>query len=213
MQRFRSNPDSSAFRGCVLVIAALAGGCASVPRENLAVVNNEELAQDYTKLQIRDIAILPPKVMTTEGDRIAAILRDEVKRSLVTRLYSPISFDSIDRKLGPVAERRSFDPAKFKGSFDEDAILAVELTQWDAQWLHTHRKVLVGATFSLYQGEGMKRVWNRELRNRWIEVSGPLTAENAELHEDEAMRRFVKDAMANLPRKAFQLDSGTSSSD
>ncbi|MBI1849889.1 MAG: hypothetical protein HYR85_06045 [Planctomycetes bacterium] len=192
--------------------AALTSGCATAPRDNLAVVNNEQVAQDFAQLRIRDVAVLPVRVGEGESESVGRDVRDEVKQSLVAKLYSPLSFDTVDRKLGPVAERRSFDLAKYKGSFDEDAILTAELTQWDGQWLRSHNQILLGATFSLYHSKSGKVVWSRELRNRYIDISGPVTADNARDSEKEAIRKFVREAMRGLPRKIVDSDLDTPNS-
>jgi hypothetical protein len=191
-------------------MSVLSIGCASTPRETRALVNNEEVAQDFAQLRIRDIAVMPVRTSEDVSESVGQVLRDEIKRSLIGKLYSPLSFDSIDKKLGPVAERRTFDPVRFKGSFDEDAILTAELTQWDEQWLRSNNQVLMGAKLSLYHCPTGKVVWSRELKNKQIDVSGTITAENARAYEDDVVRKFVREAMRGLPRKSVTGDADAS---
>ncbi len=191
---------------CLCLAAAIPGGCASAPLGNLSRINNEELAQDFPQLRVVDIAILPVKDEAGAADGIPPMVREEIKKTLVAKMFSPLSFESVDRKLGPLPEKRSFDPAGLKGSFDEDAILTATLTQWEGQWLRTHNKALIGATFSLFHSPSGKVVWVREIRNQYVEVSGRVTAENVRDYQSDAIRSFVRDAMRNVPRKAFRGD-------
>jgi hypothetical protein len=196
-----------------LALAAIVFACASAPRETLTQVDNEESVPNLAQLGIRDVAILPVRVGSHDTQGVAATMRDEIKKALVAKLYSPLSAESIDRKLGPVAERRSFEPARLKGSFDEDAILVTELTQWESQWLRSHGKVLLGGTFALHHSDSGKVVWSREIRNRYVQVTGQVTADNAAEHRADVIRRFVRDALRNLPRKTFQADVESSRGD
>jgi len=197
----------------LLSILAASHGCRSTGKLDLpeAVVETS-VSEKFAERRPIDIAVMPVYSAPEEIPPVVRHLRDQCKRQILEKNYSPVSFQSIDEKLGAFPERRRFDLNQIRGNFDEDALLLASLDLWDKTHLKLDLTVIVSATFVLFDSRTGDRLWEYRVTNRSIPVPNysPQAAEGAGYEAYVAMI-LAQEAFANFPVKeppAMPPDSG-----
>ncbi len=191
--------------------AAAAAGCVRRPPERPDASMSTEMAPDFAQSVPLNVAVLPAVNTTGREVTIIRSFREYAKEALVERWYSPIAFTAIDSRVGPRERFTPFDLDRLRGTFEEDAILACTLSQWDASTLRKDHKVLAGGEFSLYNSKTGKRLWSVSFSDYWVPVdAGPrqIPAEDFYEYEQRAMRSFVQRFFAEFPKRASSAAQG-----
>lgn len=141
-----------------------------------------------------DVFVTLPRDLTRRGDLPLEALRESLYLGLVERLYSPLALDWGDGVLGyaePVELVRADEaageadveaqeasapappatPAEALDRLEADALLSVDLLEWDDSSLELDGRVLVRLRVALQdpRREGTGVLWGWEL-SRWVEL-------------------------------------------
>jgi hypothetical protein len=187
----------------LIAVGPFAPGCKTMPEVDFpeAVVETD-LSDSFFDVHPIDIAVMPVYSAPEEIPPMVRVMRDRIKGALLDRHYSPISFASIDEKLGAFPERRRFDLNQIRGNFDEDALLYASLDRWDRTHLQRRGKVIVSATFTLYNSRTGDELWHYRVSDRVVDVPRRAGADASEpAYEETVAGVLVSEAFAAFPKK------------
>lgn len=176
-------------------------GCQAAPKEMPESRSEGGPSSALFERQPIDIAVLPVYTGRKFEPSLAKALRGTVKDELLDKRYSPVSFDSIDSKLGDFPDSRELDLHTMRGNFDEDALLYVRLDQWDDSMLSKHQFMLVGLTFTLYDSRTGSQLWTHRVTDRSMRMPSPNRPEGDKTTEGYIASQLVSEALATLPTK------------
>jgi hypothetical protein len=185
--------------------SVVGAGCVQRPPERPDASMSTEMAPDFSQKVPLNIAVLPAVNTTGKEVTIIKAFREYAKDALVDRWYSPIAFSAIDSRVGPRERFTPWDLDRLRGTFEEDAILACTLSQWDASTLRKDHKVLAGGDFALYDSKSGSKLWTVSFADYWVKVdAGPrqISAEDFYEYEHRAMKAFVQRFFAEFPKRA-----------
>lgn len=133
-----------------LLLVALAA-CQSQPTRQVS--SGLQLAAAFRSAPPVQIAILPVEDRTADRSFLALAdrLRERIEAGLAARAYSPLAPRYVDERLAAIGKFASGSPVDpqwldgLRGSFQEDALLGVQVVEWDARRIVESRR----ASFSL----------------------------------------------------------------
>lgn len=176
--------------------------CRGGPGEVTPLVK-EDLDPEFAsyKDKLADIAILPVEDATgAQHGSLAPTLRRYVYQDLIAKYYTPLSLEAVDRVVaGLPAEARS-RPEAMLGKLQEDAALAIRLLQWDTTWF-SRGKVLTGVSATLIRSSDGKKIWELEIRDRYLDVPEGKRAEPADVRRDALLEVLARELTKGLPRR------------
>jgi hypothetical protein len=147
------------------VLVALAA-CQSQPSRQVS--SGLQLAPTFRAAPPSQIAILPVEDRT--GDRSflewADRLRVAVERQLAGRAYSPLSPGYVDERLTAIGRFASGSPtdpawlAELRGSFQEEALLGLQMVEWDARRIVETRRVTFSIEVRMLDSSSGATLWS-----------------------------------------------------
>lgn len=180
----------------VSALALALGACASVPKQPGYEV--EPLLDDprLGEKNPSDIVVLPVENQTEDPAVPVEDLRRYFYEGLVGRHYSPLALDYVDRQV----VEASYSP----GALDEEAVLQVQITDWDESRWKTRHVLRIGADVWLLDADpaaAEPELWGGHLeKSLGVDASRPSQSSTARL-KDLAVRRFVEEVLQALPRR------------
>ena len=127
-------------------------------------MQTEVLADGLAGTSVVDVAVVP--VQNASGDPEVPLdaARGALYAGLVDRLYSPLRLEYVDRHWGS-------DPPE-PGGGEADALLELEVREWDTSLLGSHRAVRAEAVARLVDARsgapeaGAEPLWSARVRRR-----------------------------------------------
>jgi len=193
--------------GAWLLVILVAAACYSVPPpKKPPEVVRTDTSPDFAGLreELVDIVVLPARPPQGEPSAAGPHLqrfRRLVYQGLLDKGYSPLDLKYVDKQVLGDARGDPFDPDDNLGRFEEDAVLALSLNQWDRRFLREEGGILVSATLSLIRSKPKAKLWMHEIRHRLYKVPSGRT--DVSLTPDElVVDDLVRDLLQKLPPRA-----------
>lgn len=149
----------------------------------------------------------------TGGEFVKPLLetmRQQLGVSLIDRHYSPLGSAYVDGRMRRAVQnastggRSSIETdylASIAGQADEDAILAVQVFQWDQSGLLVSSKVSFVAKVTLFGSVDKIVLWSGDIRGTVVAGGrGPAPRDPAE-RAQSAARELIKELLNRLPRR------------
>ena len=189
-----------------VLIALALGACATTP--NIDVTPSVSPSVRLAAEAPVNIAVIP--VYDNSAQQSASWLLDDMRQAaeytLPTRRYSPMATQWVDQRLVtaavPASLREPSSVAQLRGRFEEDAILAIMVNQWDEADLMRSARVHFDLEAALLGGDNGETLWSGRLHGSIkAGADGPAPRDRRERARDVA-RRAVE-ALVELidPRK------------
>lgn len=188
-------------------VVALVALCACVQRPPADVQSSVIAAPDLYTVNPADIAVMPVEDATPDR-RVTPhldLIRQEVAKSLVGRLYSPLTARAVDAQLATDPLRGTVTDAtllgKVAGRFGEDAVLGLRITQWDESKIMATNRIQFSADVTMVDAKGKRTLWSGNFTGD-VKAggSGP-----APLDRDEKVRSaaigFAQELISRLPSR------------
>lgn len=197
MNRPSLRPSSIALTAaCVL----WAGACAQVPPRQGGNTIASEHARIETVAPV-DIAVLPVENTTSSKKIPVKALRDALESSLVTRRYTPLSTEYVDREVVDAAFR--------PGSLREDATLHVTIEGWDDALWASNSAIVLKVRARIDDSKGSGELWSARLEQRF-----DLGRERDRYPTEEPLQRLLcsriaEELLAALPARVARPGKGT----
>jgi hypothetical protein len=191
----------------LLAAALLLGACQAPP----PIVVNAQFAPTPAMAgrTVENVAVLPVEDGTGTGSaaKVLTLMRQEVERNLVDRLYSPLATPKVDAALRAAPATASGDsilmPAvlqKLAGHAHEDAVFALRVEKWDEGLLLIQHKVHFQLQAALVGSDGVQ-LWSGTIVGE-VKAGG---ANPAPFDRDGKARSCaqlaVREMMLRLPRR------------
>jgi len=176
----------------LVACVATTGGPGADPRRDFT-----ELRGSHARLTVHqpaDVAVAPVRNRSGRKDVPLDLFRAEAAELLVERLYSSLALDYVDA---------NWVESSFRGTPAPDALLVMAVTEWDPSRLYSSGTVRIAGDLVLYEGGDTtgEPLWGLSLR-RYVELgSGGRPPSPSEHLIPEAIQRFVRDALAELPER------------
>lgn len=147
-------------------LTALLSGCQSEPPVRMAA--SLRVAPELLTLRPADIAILPIEdgTLTRSFGPLEGRMRAALVKQLAERLYSPLDPSHVDRRLRDTGRLATGSPVdgtwlgSVRGSFGEDAVLGVRITQWDVSKIMDTRRVQFSAELLMLGSQTGATLWS-----------------------------------------------------
>ncbi len=189
--------------------ALLAAGC-QTPAP-VVVSSSFAATPAYAMRSPADIAVLPVEDGTPNGSaaRLLTLLRQEVMRQIVDRLFTPIRPEVVDASLRsapiPPAGESILVPAtlqKMAGHAAENAVFALRVDKWDEGRLQVDRKVWFQFQAAMVGADGVQ-LWSGSIQGE-VKAGGLGPAPR----DRDGMARScvelaVREMMLQLPRRTL----------
>lgn len=186
-------------RVSVVVIAALAG-CAAPQADNL---RETYLDADYQNVPVIDVAILKPAVASPAEPVLAATLRAAARTYLLdVKAYSVLSDDVTDRAAAASGVGATSDgPSAARGVDASDAVLQIDVTEWDRAWLVPRGAIYASGSFSVHAKRDGRKLYASTFTRERLAAPGRLNDLNAAEAEKRMAAELVRLSLAGLPKK------------
>ena len=176
-----------------LPVLLLGVGCQSKERKPLDWTIRDPL---FAEIQLVDVAVLPPRGVPAEDRVLGTVIRAACREILIQeKLYAVPKDEFVDRKL---AERR-VPLEQMPGILGSDAVLVVDLKEWDTSDLISKGRIHASGEFTLH-GAG-RVLWQHRFKDRPLIAPGDVTPSNRAEMEKSMARTLVRQSLATLPRK------------
>lgn len=169
------------------------GACAGVPREPVDEVTKDPA---FDPAEVVDVAILRPEVASPSDDKVLARhMREAARRVLIDdKLYSVLSDQYVDRTLAGTATAA---PASALTELDADAVLQIDVDQWEDDKLTQTGRIHAGGTLVLHGPSGM--LWEYRFRDRPVTSPFPVTSGNRAEAATAVARSLIRELLSRIP--------------
>jgi len=177
-----------------VVLAALCAGCHNLPDRPGA--NAEQLLRG-TLESTRPIDVAVAPVVNRSGSEGVPLadLRQAFHAGLVKRRYSPLALEYVDRHV----VEASYAP----GAVDEDAVLRVEVTVWDASRWKSHGVLAVEIeAWMLDARDGGNPLWGGRLTRKLSLAQDRKGYATEAMHLREISADLAQELLEVLPARA-----------
>ncbi len=193
---------------CSLLAATLLLGACQTPTP---IVVNAQFAPTaaLATRTIENVAVLPVEDGTGSGAaaKVLTLMRQEVERNLVDRLYSPLATPVVDAGLRAAPATASGEsilvPAtlqKMAGHAHEDAVFALRVDKWDEGKLQIDHKVWFQFQAVMVGSDGVQ-LWNGTIQGE-VKAGGASPAPfDREGKARSCAQLAVREMMLRLPRR------------
>jgi hypothetical protein len=157
-------------RCLVVLLAVLAPGC--VPLPPAAVNSSLQASEALAELNPSNVAVVPVEDATRVGTarEVLEAFRQEVYAALVQRRYTPLSsrvVDPVVREHGAAVANASMTRpeilGRVAGHLNEDALLAVRITQWDESRVMANGRVRFAVEATMISASSKAVLWSGTL--------------------------------------------------
>lgn len=158
---------------------------------------------------IENVAVLPVEDGTPNGAaaRVLTLMRQEIERNLVDRLYSPLATPEVDKGLRAapaVASGQSIlVPAtlqKLAGHAHEDAVFAMRVDKWDEGKLQIEHKIWFQFQAALVGSDGVQ-LWSGTIQGE-VKAGGTSPAPfDRDGKARSCAQLAVKEMVLRLPKR------------
>ena len=201
-QRIRSLPIRP-----ILATALLLGACQTPPP--IVVTAQFAPSAALATRTIENVAVLPVEDGTSNGGaaKVLTLMRQEVERRLVDRLYSPLATREVDNGLRAAPATASGDsimvPAtlqKLAGHAHEDAVFAMRVDKWDEGVLQVQNKVWFQFQAVMVGSDGVQ-LWSGTIQGE-VKAGGTNPAPfDRDGKARSCAELAVREMMLQLPRR------------
>ncbi len=191
----------SSILGILLAFALTA--CQMAP----PVVLDSDLKVTAALAELRpiDVAVLP--VEDSSFDKsitpYLATMRKHISAALVVQRYSPLAIDAVDRGLAD-ASGSSVDQAflnSVAGRFEEDAVLGIRVTRWDARKIMQNARIEFSAEVFMIATKDQQPLWSGMVSGS-IKAGGDGPSPIGESRRFESTAALFAEALiAELPER------------
>jgi hypothetical protein len=150
---------------------------------------------DYATRRVRDIAVLPVGGVEVTDPGGLVLPSSEIRHFMYQYLIRNRNYAT--PKLSWVDERLAAGEASAR-ALNTDAILTLEIEQWDASQLGGSGVVYAGGSFKLEDAAG-RELWHYRSRDQRITVPAPYGGDNTLANLRWGARSLVEAALDTLP--------------
>jgi hypothetical protein len=187
-------------RGSItLALAALLALCACQTATR-SPTDETRLDPEFERGDVIDIAVLEPRVASPDAERLRQIFRQSLRGHLIGLKAFSVPRDSyVDRMIGG----RDLTPQVIVEATGADAILSLDVTQWDTSFLYPKGRIYAGGTISLQGPRGV--LWERSFRDFQVLSRSPsVTAANRVQVVDRMIDDLCAQLLETLPSKPMR---------
>jgi len=191
----------------VLTVLLALGACATRP--NIDVTPSVSPPNPLLNAERPvDIAVLPihDNSMRQSASWLVEDMREAAERALPEQRYTPLGTQWVDQRLVsapvPASLRQPSAIAQLRGRFEEDAILAIMVNQWDESDLMRSARVHFDLEAALIGGDGGQTLWSGRVQGSIkAGADGPAPLDRRERARDVA-RRAIEELIRNIPPRS-----------
>ena len=139
-----------------------------------------------------DVAVAP--IQNAAGrDVPASVLRACFQQELVSRRYSPLALDFVDRNV--------VDASYTPGASNEQAVMLIEIERWDTSLFKTHNAISTRMQVRMLDAQSGEELWTGRVDGRYDFGSalGNLPTESARVQH--ACKTIAAEILEKLPAR------------
>ena len=191
-----------------MLLALAASAC--VPLPPAAVNSSLQASEALHSANPSNIAVVPVEDATAGGNarEVLETVRQEICAALVRRRYAPLSsrvVDPVVREQASGVANASFTRpevlARIAGHLNEDAVLAVRITQWDESRIMANARVRFAAEATMLSATTKAVLWGGTLDG---EVKAGQTAAAPRYRDERVLdvaRQIARALISQLPER------------